>query len=375
MELLILLFAIRIATDALPVNYGALPKIALVGPLADDEGSQCGGYYHSGASVVTVKTALEKQLGADRVLYSRGANPTDQNTSGIAKAVALAASCDLTIVVVGDTTETCGEMFDRSNLDLPGGQLALLEAVAATPTKTIVVLIHGRTVTFGRGNPVLAKVAGLFSAWRPGEEGGTAIVNLIGGVDGANPSGRLPQAWPRSVGGVQGPGAPYLYPFQGNHMGETYATDGPSTPLFAFGSGLSYTSYVLSNLAITPNATTAAGNFSARLIAQNTGTRDGDAIVQVYFRDPVAFPVRIGSVQLVAYERVHVPAGSAVNVTVGIRAADMAYWDDGSNGADARAPGWVVDPGAFQLVFGTAGFTSFAHPEGLRATVYVTAEG
>ena len=127
---------------------------------------------------------------------------------------------------------------DRSDLDLPGGQLPLLQALTATGKPVVVLLIHGRQVTFGRGNVGLDGVAALVIGWRPGEEGGPAFLNLLSGA--VAPSGRLAQAWPRSVGSIGGPGAPYLYPFQGNHMGESYAAgDGPSSPLFQFGFGLS----------------------------------------------------------------------------------------------------------------------------------------
>merc|ERR1712176_348446 len=196
----------------------------------------------------------------------------------------------------------CGEMFDRSDLDLPGAQLPLLQALVATGKPVVVLLIHGRQMTFGRGNTVLNGIAALMVGWRPGEEGGPAFWNLLTGV--ANPSGRLAQNWPRSVGGILGP-SQYLYPFQGNHMGEAYsAGDGPSTPLFQFGQGLSYTTFVLSALSITPEATTATGTFKLTLNATNTGSRDGAAVVQVYFRDPIAWPVRVSSIQLVRFTKV-----------------------------------------------------------------------
>jgi beta-glucosidase len=159
----------------------------------------------------------------------------------------------------------------------PGSQLQLLQAMAdvQSPAHTkvplVVLLINGRAATFGRGNTVLDKVFAsllvpsllhlcslpipslllpslpvshtssqvdaLFVGWRPGEEGGPAFFNLLTGA--VNPSARLTQSWPRSVGGIGGPAAPYLYPFQGNHMGEAYAAnDGPSTPLFRFGEGV-----------------------------------------------------------------------------------------------------------------------------------------
>merc|ERR1712118_399214 len=150
-------------------------------------------------------------------------------------------------------------MVDRSSLDLPGGQRPLLKALTATGKPVVVLLLNGRPMTFGLGNVGLNGVAALVIGWRPGEEGGPAFLNILSGI--TSPSGRLTQAWQRSVGGIGGPGAPYLYPFQGNHMGEPYSGgDGPSTPLFGV---------------------------------------DSAVPVQVYFRDPVADPVRLASIQLV----------------------------------------------------------------------------
>ena len=169
-------------------------------------------------------------------------------------------------------------------------------------------------------------------AWRPGEEGGPALYNILTGA--ANVDGRLTSAWPRSVGAIGGPNTPYLYPYQGNHQGEDFtAGDGASTPLFNFGEGMSYTSYRLSGLQISPRATDASGKFKLTLKATNTGPRDGRCIVQVYFRDPVAMPVRISSIQLVRFDKIELKAGETRTVNIVLDAADLGYWDDGRNGA------------------------------------------
>ena len=189
----------------------------------------------AGANVVTVKAAMESA--GLSMTYAVGATPdAPPNTTAVREAVAAAHSADVVVAVLGDSQHTCGEMVDRSDLDLPGGQLPLLQALTATGKPVVVLLIHGRQVTFGRNNIGLDGVDALMIGWRPGEEGGPAFLNVLSGQ--TSPSGRLAQAWPRSVGGIGGPGAPYLYPFQGNHMGEAYSGgDGPSSPLFQFGYG------------------------------------------------------------------------------------------------------------------------------------------
>jgi len=360
--------------DTLPLNIGSIKELAMVGPLADSAFDHCGSYFNAGANVITTKAAVEAGCATNGVTmtYSLGASAEDEhNLTMIPAAVAQAMSADVVVAVLGDSRNTCGEMVDRSDLDLPGGQLPLLKALVATGKPVVVLLINGRQMTFGRGNAVLDGLAALMVGWRPGEEGGPAFWNVLTGV--VNPSGRLAHNWPRSVGGIGGP-SQYLYPFQGNHMGEAYsAGDGESTPLFQFGQGLSYTTFDLNSLSVSPNATTAKGTFKLTLTASNTGERDGAVVVQVYFRDPVSWPVRIASIQLVRFTKVLLRAGESREITIDLDAADLAYWDDGLNGNDDVPPGggWRVDPGEFNLVVGTAGFTSWRKPDGLLGNVYV----
>ena len=334
--------------------------------------------FNSGANVITVRSALSAAISklpndTTFMTYDYGASPerTAANQSAsIAAAVKRVQGSDVAIIVVGDTMKTCGEMIDRSSLDLPGAQLALLQELAAkTTTPLVLLLINGRPTTFGRGNTVLDSLSALFVGWRPGEEGGPAFVNLL--LGDANPSARLTQAWPRSVGGIHGPGAPYLYPFQGNHQGEAYSGgDGKSDALFQFGEGLSYTSFVLSDLTIAPTTPVRSnGTFTLKLKCTNTGARDGATPIMVFFRDPVALPVRISSIQLVRFTKVLLKAGEAKEVEIELKARDLGFWDDGLNGGGTA--GWKVDPGTFNLVLGTMGFTSWQNPVGLKADVVV----
>jgi hypothetical protein len=137
--------------------------------------------------------------------------------------------------------------------------------------------------------------------------------------------------------------------------------------------GLSYTSFSLHSLAITPNRTTANGTFSLALVATNTGEVDSAVPVQVFFRDPVCYPVRIASIQLVRFAKVFLRAGESKHITIGLSARDLGFWDDGRNGNNEVGPegGWVVDPGVFNLVIGTAGFTSWRQPQGLLGAASV----
>lgn len=134
--------------------------------------------------------------------------------------------------------------------------------------------------------------------------------------------------------------------------------------------GLSYTAFDVHDLTISPRNTTASGTFTLTMSITNTGGRDSAVPIQVFFRDPVAMPVRISSIQLVRFTKVFVKAGQSQQVVIKLAAKDLAYWDDGKNGWGG-SEGWTVDKGDFDLVIGTSGYTSWGQPEGLMGTVTV----
>lgn len=342
----------------LPLNLKKLKTVAVIGPLADDSLNQLGGYTNRGARVVTVKEAIQLGISKSNItmIYARGANADDKNTTMIPAAIEAAKGADIAILVLGDTDNTCGEMYDRSSLDLPGAQLELLDRVSATGIDVVVILINGRPATFGPNNNLLMLPKAIMVAWHPGEEGGTAIWQILTGQ--VNPRGRLTQAWPRSSGHIGGPGQPYLYPYQGNHQNEKYCVDGPSNSLFGFGFGLSYSSFSLSNLSVVFPVQPASGTFNLSVIVRNEGEVGGSTVIQLYCNDPVSKVIQISSFLLCAYEiSPYLAPGISVSIKMILPVKELAYWDDGKNEPKVEA-GWRVDIGIFELYAVTDGFGS-----------------
>lgn len=314
-------------------------RVALLGLNANSTDALKGGYAQDGQLMVTVLAAFRAALGAS-VSFALGADPDAvvANETRLAEAVALAAASDVAVLVLGDSLTSCGEMYDTASFALAGAeQEALLARVAALAprVKVVLVLLHARPVTFGgaRGDALLSGVGALLAGFRLGEEGGSAVYDVVTGA--ANPSGKLPQAWPRSVGQVFGPASPYLYPFQGNHMYENY-TDAPSSPLFAFGAGLSFSQWALADA----SATRGANGFAVRVTLRNVGARDGSQTVFVFAEDVICSVVRVASRQLVAFEKAGVPAGGSAALLLDVPLERLAVWIE-------AAGDWVLEPGEF----------------------------
>lgn len=258
-----------------------------------------------------------------RVLFANGGD--------IRRAVALAKRADVVILGLGEWHGISGEGFDRSDLDLPGNQEPLLEAVAKTGKPVVLVLQNGRALSI----PWAAKhVPAVLEAWYPGEFGGQAIAETLFGEN--NPAGRLPVSFPRSVGQL-----PVYYdhfPSKTDHY-----INGDDSPVFCFGYGLSYTTFKYGHLTVT---TPPPGNDSDVLVSfdlTNTGDRDGDEVAQAYVRETtasVATPIRA----LKAFARVHLKAGETRSITLPIKQSDLEVW-----GADRK---WELEPGEFTVMVG-----------------------
>lgn len=250
----------------------------------------------------------------------------------IEEAVALAEAADYVVAVVGDTVALTGETCSTATLELQGGQVALLDALVATGTPVVVVLVHGKPAVLP---PAALAASGLVEAFNPGMQGGRAVAELVLGL--IEPSGRLPLSVPRHVG--QQP--IYYNQVRGQH-GNRYA-DLTQDPLFAFGEGLSYSSVAYTDLTITHDVVAADGMVQAEVTVSNTGSRPVLETVQAYLRDVVT-SVTWADKELKAWRQVELAAGGSARVALEIPAASCSLVD---------ATGLrLVEPGQFELLVG-----------------------
>ncbi len=312
-------------------NDGVLPltgpdrpgprRIAVIGPNADRPEAMMGCYafanhvlpHHPGVSlgidVPTVLQALQAELPGVPIGFAAGCDIDGEDRSGFVAAVDLAREADVAVVVVGDQAGlfgrgTVGEGNDSSTLALPGVQRELVEAVIATGTPVVLVLLTGRPYILDWALDGPAGPEAVLQAFFPGQQGGVAVAGVIAGR--VNPSGRLPVSLPRAAG-VQP--FTYLHP-RLDEPSQLSTVD--TTPVRPFGFGLSYTTFTRSGLAGDPCAAT-GGSFSVTVDVRNTGDRAGADVVQLYARD-VAASVTRPVAQLVGYARVPLAPGEQARV-------------------------------------------------------------
>ena len=335
-------------------NNGSLPlaapaRIAVLGPCADEVLSLFGCYAFPnhvgtlhpdvplGVTAPTVLAAVRDEFPGAVVLHDPGCSVDSDDRDGIPAAVSLAQAADVCVLVVGDRSGlfgrgTSGEGCDADDLALPGAQPALLDAVLASGTPVVVVVMSGRPYALD-----IAGRAAVVQAFFPGEAGGPAVAGVLSGR--VNPSGKLPIQVPRTPGG-QPHG--YLHARLDAPSGITAAD---TTPAYAFGHGLSYTSFALEDFAVSAAEAPTDGEFTVEVTVRNTGERAGAEVVQLYLHDPVASVARPVQ-QLAGFARVELEACAAARVALRLHADRTAF-----AGVDG---GLVVEPGALELRLGTS---------------------
>ncbi|HVO20982.1 MAG TPA: glycoside hydrolase family 3 N-terminal domain-containing protein [Anaeromyxobacter sp.] len=358
----------------LPLDPARGRTVALIGPTADDPLALLSGYSfpvhlilsrqeEGAAGVVTPRAALERALGRDRVRFARGchilerreagapvfpgdvdtgarldrASPLSRSRALIPEAVECARGADLAVVCVGDLaglfqTGTVGEGSDTDSLALPGVQQELLEAVVAAGKPVVVVLTGGRPYSLGG---LEGRVSAFLWAFAGGEEGGTALVEVLTGA--VEPSGRLTVSFPKSAGAV-----PYYYDHKLKSAGTPVAFHFGTR--YPFGHGLSYTRFAYRDLEIGPDPVDAdQGELRVRFTVENSGGRAGVAVPQLYLRDLLASVVRPVR-ELKGFGRVPLEPGQAARVELGVPVDMLAF-----TGGDGRR---AVEPGEHEVQVG-----------------------
>ncbi len=291
---------------------------------------------------VTPLAGLRAALGENvEISYVKGCEILGEDRSGFDTAVEAVRAADIAVVVVAGRSGlrrpvTVGEGNDATDLELTGMQVELVEAVAATGTPVVVVVMSGRVHSLQR---VAAAANALLLLFPPGEEGGNGLADVLTGK--IAPAGRLPISLPRSVGQVpiySGYRAGGRHPmFFGDY------TDSPPTPLFAFGHGLSYTSFAYANFAV--QASTTRDLIEVSVDVRNAGSRAGDEVVQLYGRDNVASVARPDQL-LLGFARVPLAPDQTKRVTFTVHPSRLAFYDPRMR--------FVTEPGAFTLSVGAS---------------------
>ena len=345
----------------LPLDKTKLKRIAVLGPCAD-QGIK-NGYNPPQPNMVTALHGLKNRAApGTEILFGVGGviggpkqrwvkTPDESKIDRAAelkKAVELARAADVAVVCVGTNPSIEQEDLDRKSLSLPGTQQALVEAVLAANPRTVVVLFGGGPLTI----PWIKENApAVVQAWWPGEEGGHALADVLFGD--VNPAGRLPHTGYASEEQV---------PPQDEYditQGFTYLYL-KGAPLYAFGHGLSYTTFNYSKLRLSTKRLSADGTLTVSIDVRNTGKRAGDEVAQLYVRE-VKPVVKRPAKELRGFQRVTLAPGEKRTLTFTVPAAKLAYWDETTHA-------FVVNPGAFDILVG-------ASSEDIRETALIRVAG
>jgi beta-glucosidase len=337
-------------------DAGTLPldtrkSVAVIGPLGDDQHDMLGPWWGQGkdADAVSVLAGIKAQ--APNTTYTEGCKMVDNDLydpanecpsdAGFPAAVAAAEAADQVVLVLGETRGQSGEAEARSNIDLPGRQQELIDAIKATGKPFTVVLFNGRPLTLSK---VAASSPAILEAWFPGVEAGNSVADVLFGK--VNPGGKLPVSFPQNVGQV-----PIYYnheptgrPCDATSKYNSRYRDLPTcAPLYEFGYGLSYTTFKMSNLRLSSKSMSSHRSIRATVDVTNTGSRKGDEVAQLYIHDPVASisqPVR----RLRGFQRVTLDPGKTTTVTWTLDRNDVGFYDNSGR--------FVVEPGQIDVFAG-----------------------
>jgi len=326
--------------DVLPLSNDK-QKLALIGPLVNSTEDMHGSWAISGNpdDVITIAQGIATTVGDDeRLLIAQGCD-LEGDSEDFSEALEAARQADIIIAVVGESHSMSGEAASRLDLRLPGKQEMLLKRLSETGKKLIVVLINGRPLAI----PEVDKYAdAIVEAWQLGTQSGHAIADVLFGH--YNPSGKLVTTFPYAVGQVP---IYYNHPNTGRPTGEIKFTtkyiDGPTTPLYPFGYGLSYTTFSYDQLTLSSRETTIDGRVTVTVNVTNTGQRYGEEVVQLYVCDPVASRVRPIK-ELKGFAKVALQPGECKQVAIELEVEQLGFHNERLE--------YIVEPGIYKIYVG-----------------------
>ncbi|MBP0905400.1 beta-glucosidase BglX [Mariniflexile gromovii] len=347
-------------TKLLPISK-SIKSIAVIGPLANDKDAPLGnwrakGTYNSAVSLLEgVKNAVGKTT---KVYYEKGAELTiptvkpgenqflhplkfnDTDTSGIPAAVEAAKKAEVVLLAIGEDAFQTGEGRSQTNIGFFGVQQQLLEAVYKVNKNVVIVLMNGRPMDISWA---AKNIPSILECWFLGSESGNAIADVLFGD--YNPSGKLPVSFPHNVGQE-----PLYYnqkntgrPYSPSHVTYSGYIDAPKTALYPFGFGLSYTTFEYKNLKLDKKEIAKNGEIKLSVEVSNTGTRDGEEVIQLYIRDlfgSLTRPIK----ELKDFKKIMIKAGETKTVNFIINAEKLQFYTINKK--------WEVEPGDFNVWVG-----------------------
>ncbi|AUC15472.1 beta-glucosidase [Tenacibaculum sp. SZ-18] len=330
-------------------------QIALIGPLANDKNSPLGSWRLASEdnSAVSVYEGMSKYKG-NKLSFQKGIDLITGNEAftqpltinktindnDIEKAISIAKSADVVVMVLGEHGFQSGEGRSRTELDLPGKQQELLEKVFAVNKNVVLVLNNGRPLAIEWADK---NIPAIVEAWQLGTQTGNAVAQVLYGD--YNPSGKLPMTFPRNVGQV-----PIYYNYKSTgrpnrepHVFWSHYTDSENTPLYPFGYGLSYTKFEYSDLTVSSKEINKGNNLTVSVKITNTGGYDGKEVVQLYIRDlfgSITRPVK----ELKGFELIKIKKGESKTIEFTLNNNELGFFN--ANGE------FVVEPGEFEVFVG-----------------------
>lgn len=325
----------------------SIGSIAVIGPLAKSNIDMMGFWSvkWDNDHLVSLYEGLQNKVSKQtKLTYAKGCNINDELETGFAEAVAAAKNADVVVMAVGEAYDMSGEAKSRSNIHLPGVQEKLVKAIKATGKPVIVLVMAGRPLIF---NWTANNANAILYTWWLGSEAGNAMADVLFGD--YNPSGKLPMSFPRAEGQLplyynqKNTGRPLL-----NAKDVLYKSayiDLPNTPKFAFGYGLSYTSFALTDLKFSKEKINPGETLTVTCNLKNTGKYAGAEVVQLYIRDMVASITRPVK-ELKGFQKVYLKPGESKELTFIIDKEKLSFYNQSMQ--------WVSEPGQFEVMIGNS---------------------